>query len=134
MSTASDDRAALMYSLSQALDSMADEVKEKELVGYFTVLVFKDNKTGLLSSLEHHGANDYATSMVGFVALSQNRLVQSVSNLESTEVDEYGIPISANDALAYDRIDEEFDETLEDIREEEDFQIKPKTSKRKLDS
>ena len=124
--SAADDRAALMYSLSQALDSMADEVKENELVGYFTVLVFKDKKTGLLSSLESHGANEYATSLTGFVAVSQARLVNQISNLgePNHEVDEYGIPLSATDAQAYDAIDEEFDEIVS----------KPTKSKRKLDS
>lgn len=132
--SAADDRAALMYSLSQALDSMADEVKENELVGYFTVLVFKDKKTGYLSSLESHGANEYATSLTGFVGVSQARLVNQISNLDTLERDEYGVPISFDDAQAYNEIDREFDETLNDTREEEDFTIKPTKAKRKLDS
>ncbi len=121
-----EDKAALMYSLKEALDDIGSEVSQKELVGYFTVLVFKDKKTGMLSSLEHHGANEYATSMIGFVSISQARLVNQVSNLESQEVDEYGIPISASDAEAYNRIDDEFDAEMAKPRD-------PK-SKRKLDS
>ena len=98
----SEDRATIMLGLSQALDSIREEVSSKELVGYFTVLVFKDKKTGLLSSLENHGAMDYATSMLGFIHLSTRRLEHSIEGTESVAED------VVDDVADYEEIDKVF--------------------------